>query len=74
MEELQREQDATDNNNMRTIWKEVARSQVFADTVYIGTYTVTPTNDLLTYMPYKDLTPDPVLEEREKVKVDKQYI
>ena len=76
VEELQREQDpaSSNDNSMRTVWKEIARRQVFADTVNIGTYTFTPTNELLTYMPYKDLAPDPVLEEREKVDVDKYYL
>lgn len=74
VEELQREQDTTNNNNVRTVWKEVARELIVADRVHIGKYTITPTKELLSTMPYIDLPADPVLEEREAVDVDKKYI
>jgi hypothetical protein len=63
--------DATDHRGGN---KEISHRQMFADTVHIGTYTITPTSKRLTYMTYKDLAPDPVLEEREKVDVDKYYL
>lgn len=73
VEELYRENDSS-NDHMRTVWKELARQSTFADPVRIGTYTFTPTTELLSTMPYQDLAADPVLEEREAVEVDKKYI
>ncbi len=73
VEELYRENDSSDDH-MRTVWKELARESIFADPVRIGTYTFTPTTELLSTMPYQDLAADPVLEEREAVEVDKKYI
>ena len=73
VEELYRENDAS-NNHTRTVWKELAREPIFADPVRIGTYSFTPTTELLSTMPYQDLAADPVLEEREAVEVDRKYI
>ena len=73
VEELYRENDSS-NNHSHTVWKELARQPIFADTVRIGHVTFTPTTELLSTIPYQDLAADPVLEERETVEVDKRYI
>lgn len=73
VEELYRENDSSSNHS-RTVWKELAREPIFADPVRVGTYTFTPTTELLSTMPYQDLAADPVLEEREAVEVDRKYI
>jgi len=73
VEELYREND-TSSSHSQLRWKELAREVIVADRVRIGKYTITPTKELLSTMPYIDLTADPVLEEREGVDVDKKYI
>ena len=73
VEEFTRENDAS-NNHTHTVWKEIARTPLFADRVRIGAYTFTPTTELFSTMPYQDLAADPVLEERDATDVDKRYL